>query len=491
MQALPAYDRRGAAAQAALLILIIGLVAALVVTDRGLHRVVPLLAGVAVLVPLVGWGARSRNLLAGLVLVILFIPIKRYALPGNLPFQLEPYRVFVAAFAMVWALALLADRRVRLRATGIDAPLLAVLVTTLFSDLVNLSRVRPVSSDVLKGQTFFVSFFVVLYLVVSLVRSRREIDFLVKVLAGGGGVVAVSAIVERRTGYNVFNHLHTIFPILRFEGADESFRGGRLRVLGSSQHPIALSVVFVVLLPLVFYLARRGNRRWLLVACIYVIAIFSTASRTGIIGLLVLALVYLWLQPARVLRSWPFVIPVLAAVHFAAPGAIGTIRETLNPAGVIKEQSTVTVGDAAYGSGRLTDIGPSLSEWSNKPLLGEGFGTRETTGPNANARLLDDQWLGTLLETGYFGFLAWTWLFVRSIRRLTRAASAEGDSADGWLLTGFAASLAAFAVTMWFYDTFSFIQNVFICFILLGLSAAFLRLREGRGSARRANRATG
>jgi O-antigen ligase len=227
------------------------------------------------------------------------------------------------------------------------------------------------------------------------------------------------------------------------------------------------------------------------VACIYVIAIFSTASRTGIIGLLVLALVYLWLQPARVLRSWPFVIPVLAAVHFAAPGAIGTIRETLNPAGVIKEQSTVTVGDAAYGSGRLTDIGPSLSEWSNKPLLGEGFGTRETTGPNANARLLDDQWLGTLLETGYFGFLAWTWLFVRSIRRLTRAASAEGDSADGWLLTGFAASLAAFAVTMWFYDTFSFIQNVFICFILLGLSAAFLRLREGRGSARRANRATG
>jgi hypothetical protein len=40
-------------------------------------------------------------------------------------------------------------------------------------------------------------------------------------------------------------------------------------------------------------------------------------------------------------------------------------------------------------------------------------------------------------------------------RRLVRASSEEGDSDDGWLLTGFAASLAAFAVTMGFYDTFS------------------------------------
>jgi hypothetical protein len=33
---------------------------------------------------------------------------------------------------------------------------------------------------------------------------------------------------------------------------------------------------------------------------------------------------------------------------------------------------------------------------------------------------------------------------------------------------------------MWFYDTLSFVQNVFMLFILLGLSAAFLELHEGR-----------
>ncbi len=37
-----------------------------------------------------------RSLLSAVILVILFIPIRRYELPGSLPFQLEPYRVLIA-----------------------------------------------------------------------------------------------------------------------------------------------------------------------------------------------------------------------------------------------------------------------------------------------------------------------------------------------------------------------------------------------------------
>jgi hypothetical protein len=238
------------------------------------------------------------------------------------------------------------------------------------------------------------------------------------------------------------------------------------------------------LLPLVVYLARAGSRKWLLAAGLYVIAIFATASRTGIVGLLVLGITYLCLQPRTVLRAWPLALPLLAAVHIAAPGALGTMRQILTPSTLIASQSDVTAGDSAYASGRLTDIGPTLSEWSRKPLLGEGFATRIVTGPNANARLLDDQWLDTLLETGYFGFAAWIWLFVRSVRRLVRAASAEGDTDDGWLFTSFAGAIAAFAVTNFFYDTLSFVQNVFMCFILLGLAAAFINVRASEATER-------
>lgn len=482
MRVLLAHERRGLAATSAFLLGAVALTAVFVIEQRGLHLLLPLLAAGVVFVTFSQRLTRWRNLVAGLLIVILFIPIKRYNLPGNLPFQLEPYRVVVAGLALVWVLAMLVDPRVRLRRSGLDAPLMLVLLTSLLSDLVNLGRVRPISTDVLKAQTFFVSFFVVFYLFVGLVRTRAELGSLVKLLAGGGGLIAVCAIIERRTHFNVFNHLHTIFPLLHFEGAGQRFRDGRLRVLASSQHPIALSVLFVVLLPLVVSLAR-GNRRWLPVAFLYLIAIFATASRTGIVGLLVLLLVYLFLQPRAVLRKWPLVIPIVLAVHIAAPGAIGALVAAMNPAKMIAQQAAHTPGNDAWGGGRLTDLGPTLHEWSDKPLLGEGFGTRLTTGPHANARILDDQWLGTLLETGYFGFLTWSWLFAFSVVRLARSALAAGDTEDGWLFTGFCGAIAAFAATMWFYDALSFIQNAFICFILLGLSASYLQLRSREQAA--------
>lgn len=471
-------ERRGPIAASAFFVAAIAMTGIVVVEDRSPQKVIPLLACAILVAMFIRQLTRWRTLLRSLLLVILFIPIKRYTLPGHLPFELEPYRIAVAFLTLAWIFSMLVDRRVRLRRSGFDVPLMAVLLTTLLSDVFNLSNVRPMSSDVLKAQTFFLSFFVVLYLVVSLVRTREDLISIVKFLAAGGTVIAAFGILERRTGYNVFNHLHSILPILAFQGGTDSLRGGRFRVLGPSQHPIALSVLFVVLLPLVIYLIRREGKRWLFAAALYVIAIFSTASRTGIIGVLILALVYLVLQPRAVLRAWPLALPLLAVIHVAAPGAIGTIRATMNPAGMLREQSAIQVGNDAYASGRLTDIGPTVSEWSKKPLMGVGFATRIISGPKANARLLDDQWLGTLLETGYFGVIAWVWLFARSIRRLGRAAASEGDTLDGWLLTGFVAAITAFAVTMWFYDTFSFIQNVFMCFILLGTSTAILHLRE-------------
>src|SRR4051812_203043 len=55
-------------------------------------------------VVLVVWAALThrffltwRVLLVTLALIVLFIPIGRYALPGGAGFQLEPYRVMVAA----------------------------------------------------------------------------------------------------------------------------------------------------------------------------------------------------------------------------------------------------------------------------------------------------------------------------------------------------------------------------------------------------------
>src|SRR3954470_19322944 len=72
---------------------------------------------------------RWEALLSALLVVVLFIPIRRYTLPGGLPFQLEPYRLMTAFVAAGWFASLLVDPRVRLRKTGLELPLGLVAVS--------------------------------------------------------------------------------------------------------------------------------------------------------------------------------------------------------------------------------------------------------------------------------------------------------------------------------------------------------------------------
>src|SRR5689334_13123161 len=55
------------------------------------------------------WLLAWRTMLGAIILVILFIPIKRYELPVNLPLQLEPYRLLVLAVGAGLAGSLLID----------------------------------------------------------------------------------------------------------------------------------------------------------------------------------------------------------------------------------------------------------------------------------------------------------------------------------------------------------------------------------------------
>jgi O-antigen ligase len=94
-----------------------------------------------------------------------------------------------------------------------------------------------------------------------------------------------------------------------------------------------------------------------------------------------------------------------------------------------------------------------------------------------NALILDNQWLSSLLEVGALGFIALLWLFVRAIRRVGRVARSS-DEPHGWLLTALASSITAFAIGMLTFDAFSFAQVTFLLFIMLGMSAAALRIAE-------------
>jgi O-antigen ligase len=457
----------------------VGLIAVTLATAGG--KLIPVAAGVAAVGTiaalarpgLVEW----RRLVAALILVILFVPIRRYTLPGNLPFQLEPYRVFVALLVLGWGASLLVDRRTSFRRTGFEGPLLLIVGSAVLSVVFNPDRVARFSTEVNKSLMFLLSYVLVVYVIASVIRRFDDIELLAKTLVVGGAVVATLSIVEARLGFNAFNHLSTVLPVLQDQGDVGNYQRlgtAKLRVFGSSQHPIALSAALVMLLPLAMYLARRsGQRRWIVCGIALGIACSATISRTGILMFVVAILVFLWLRPKEVRRLWPLLIPALIAIHFVLPGTLGAIKQSFMPAGGLLAEQRASAN--SNGSGRLADLGPALTLWEEQPVLGQGFGTQvvNLNAGGIEANIFDNQWLGTLLATGVVGFFGWLWFFVRAVRRFGRAAQ-QDDSERGWLLTCFAAGIAAYAVGMLTFDAFAFIQVTFLMFIFVAVGSALL-----------------
>ncbi len=456
----------------ALALLAIG---ALVVLDGQANLVLGVVVAGLVLVSyqrvLLAW----PTLLGLILVVILFVPIRRYQVSGSLPFELEPYRIVIALVLACWFCALAADPRVRWRSTGFEVPIGALLLAMLLSMAANVERVSAVSSLVVKNFTFFLSYLLVIYFVVSVVRSRRDLDRMLALLVGGGTIVGLAALIEWRTGTNFFGWYSHVVPFLNYidEGVAQT-RGTGIRARASAQHPIALSAAFVLLLPIAVYLYQRHrNRLWLAAAAVLTLGALSTGSRTGMVMLIGVGLGFLCIKPRESVRMIPWLLPLLVVVQVVMPGTLGTMKSILNPSYVIEEQS-YDQGATGRADRRHRSRARSMGD---QALLGSGFGTT-VADPNApkesEQQILDNQWLGTLLQIGALGALSLLWLFGLAVARLARRARAA-SGADGWLSAALATSVISFALGMLTFDAFAFVQVTFFAFVIIGFGAVVLR----------------
>lgn len=418
-----------------------------------------------------------RSVVAATALVILLIPIRREALISSLPFGLEPYRVLVTLMIFVWIGALLVDHRVRFLRSVVDGPLLLVLAATAGSLIVNRGRILElgVESTVTKALAFLIGFFLFFWLIVSVIRRFADVDFIVRALVAAGAFIAVASLVEARTGYSVFNDLVRIIPGTgRSAALDPSgllpVRGGRFRIFGSAQHPIELSAILAMLVPLAVYLVQSTRRWWWGLAFgLLVVGALVSVSRTGVVMLLVVAAVFVWLRPHETIRLWPLMVPGVVVVGVLAPGAMNEVVAGFFPAGGLFAQQENT----AAGSGRLESLGPALHDVALRPILGGGYGSRVVVGPETNSFIVDDMWLSLGMEIGVIGVAAWAWLFIRFIRHSSREAK-RNQSHRSWFFSAITASVMAFAVGMLLFDAFSFVQVTFLFFIVLALGASQL-----------------
>ena len=375
----------------------------------------------------VGWD----RLIALILVVVLFVPIGRYRLPGSLPFNLELYRVVVALCILVWAASLLVDSRVRLRSTAFDRPLALIAACVLASEITNPGRVnaygvaRHQVADVLPE---FHSRLLPDGYDHSAPWQRGIPSQARHGVRGSDRSFRGRSNFERTTTFSTTSTL--CFPFLSFEGAlPYSMLGGNLRVFGPAQQPIALGAALILILPVAVYFARTaGRRRWWLAALLILLGALASGSRTAVVMLAAEVIVFLLLKPNETKKLWPALIPAIAVVHFALPGTIGGLKDAFFPkGGLIAQQSRFEADyNPLLAGGRIRLIKPMLSEASGKPFFGEGYGTRISgfNEPDRNAPILDDQWLNNVLDVGFVGLGAWVWLMVRAVRRLFRASRA-------------------------------------------------------------------
>jgi hypothetical protein len=309
------------------------------------------------------------------------------------------------------------------------------------------------------------------------------VELVLKALVLGAAAIAIAAIYEARSNYDVFDHLHKWFSFFEPTRAikESARRGTRLRVRASAQHPIALGAALTMAMPLAAYLASRARTQirgllWGSAGVIVLIGALTTVSRTVVSMTLAMTVVALLVRKQVVARYWPGLLVLLVAVHLAAPHTLGSLYHSFLPRGGLVHSQTARGGNV--GSGRVADIGPGLRSWKQAPLLGHGLGTGKVSrstdpgvivDPKTGAPIIfDDQYLNSLVSIGFFGLAGVVWFVWGAVGRLVGTARRRSGPA-GDLVAACAVACAGFGIGMLTFDAFAFVQCTLIFFVIAAL----------------------
>jgi O-antigen ligase len=241
---------------------------------------------------------------------------------------------------------------------------------------------------------------------------------------------------------------------------------GLLRPSATAIDPLELAAVLAMILPFAIHQARYAPSkarwwRWLQVGLIS-LGLLMTVSRTAVIGIVIVLAVLMptWSRRERG-RAYLVIIASVAATRAFVPGLIGTLRNLILATGSDTDTASRTSGLSAAG-GFI----------AQHPWFGRGFGTFLPQ----TYRFLDDQYLGSLVETGIVGLLAILALFATGWSLARRARRASQIDEYRHLAQSLAASVAVAAVTFATFDALGFPMATGIAFLMLGCAGALWRL---------------
>lgn len=331
------------------------------------------------------------------------------------------------------------------------------------------AMVRPISDGEIStadiGLISLIGWLGVLLVANDGIPNLERLLILLRRMAFMGGALATLGIVQFITGDPLTDRIDIPGLTTNIAYSGVAAREGFTRPAGTAVHPIEFGVVLCAILPIALACAmtmrdRFWLRRWYPVAAI-AIAIPMSISRSAIVGTIVCMAVLLpsWSKGARRLAYAASAIIVIA-FFTTIPGFLGTLTGLFTG-----------IGSDTSAASRTGSYAIAFEFIQRSPLTGRGFSTFLPS-----YWILDNQYLGLVIEAGLIGVSTWILLLVTGFWTSLKAARSVGDTDLKQVAHAIAAAIASTTVCNAFYDLLAFPMSAGILFLCLGLAGALWRI---------------
>lgn len=309
----------------------------------------------------------------------------------------------------------------------------------------------------------------VLLVAIDGIRSYERADVLLKRVILFGLFVAVVADIQFFLGIDLTYHLRP--PGLRpnLDLLSVELRSVVARVYGTSLHPIEFGVLMSVIGAVSTHYAliatTRPERqwRWICTAVLVGSGLLSV-SRSAVVSMAIILLGFLvvW-RPRMWFSAIVAAVVGLGAMRAIAPGLLGTLRALFEH-----------YGDDPSIAGRTNDYGDVLALVDDSFWFGRGPGTFNVE----EYFVLDNQWLGQLVSTGFLGTIALAALFVVAISQAHHLSRRSRTDDQRHLTHTLMIVLVVFVIASFFFDSLAYPQIRVFTMVVIGTVGALWTVNE-------------
>jgi hypothetical protein len=434
------------------------------------------------------WPHTTRILpwmLAGFLVLLWLVPINAITVGASLPFELKLDRLVLPIIVLTWLLSLASggDGAPRWHFTKIHAAtslFVAVALTSVVLNSTGLTHELELELAI-KKLMLLMAFFSIFLVVASSVRPT-EIRAFMTLILGLATVCAAGVIWEYQFGVDYFYRwsaklLPSFFHVEAVDttGFDEI---GRPAVIGPADLSLELVAMLSLALPigLVRLTESKRTRDRLIYGVAIVLllgAMIATYRKSALLAPVSVVLILLYFRRREMLRLAPLALVLLVTIPILAPNALGSIVGQLEP----NNLGVSTVSD------RVSDYDAIRPDLLSHPLLGEGYGSYEHT----NHRVLDNDLLMRVVETGIIGLVAFVLMIVLVIGSAAPIIRRR-DKEWAPVALSVAAASGAFLVMSVLFDVMSFPHTPYILMVMLGFLAAIIAAEKPGASTTAAPR---